>query len=79
MPTIEIDGEIFDALAMKWLYEVADTQVHTILAAGNAKRKEWDTIQDCVQVLTAVNRLLEYYRHAHVDLAKAAAEKASDV
>jgi hypothetical protein len=84
MPTIEIEGDLLDGLAIKWLYAVADTQIHTILSARDdivrhAVREDWETVQDCIVVLAAVNRLLDYCGQPGVDFAKAMKAKTSNV
>jgi hypothetical protein len=85
MATIEIDDELVDKLYIRQLYEVADTQVGAIMIARAAiidyppgGHDHWTDVQDCIEVLAAVNRLLQYHGKDTVDLASAIAEMASD-
>jgi len=85
MATIEIDDELVDKLYIQQLYEVADTQVGAIMIARasiidypDEAHGHWADVQDCIEVLAAVNRLLEYHGKDAVDLASAIAEMASD-
>lgn len=84
MAIIQIEGDLLDELAIKWLYEVADTQVHAIALerpnlGDDVRSEDWGCIQDCIEVLGAVNRLLTYHGKPRVDLVGALVRKVSDV
>lgn len=86
MHTLEISPESADKLFIDILRDVADTQISAIMMARASiidhlekGHDHWETVQDCLEVLAAVNRLLDYYGENKVDLVSGIKEAAADV
>ena len=75
MHTLDISPESADKLFVDILRDVGDTQISAIMMARagiidcpEEGHGHWETVQDCLEVLAAVNRLLDYYGEGKIDL-----------
>ena len=75
MATLEISDETADKLLIDMLREMADTQIAAIMLARgqiiqypDTAHGRWADVQDCLEVLAAVNRILDYCGEAPVQL-----------
>lgn len=75
MKKLEISDETADKLLIDMLRDMADTQVSAIMLARaqiidypDEAHGHWADVQDCLEVLGAINRIFDYCGEAPVQL-----------